>query len=175
MVSDRPDSDESGRPALDVRPPRRRQVLATLVAVMFVLAGIVLATGPIVVSVVGIAAILFFGPIAIYQLTMLARGRPRVLLDERGLTDHASPAGAGLLPWSQIRGARVEDLDDRTRLVVVDVVDPDEVLRRSGRLARRSKQMTLERYGSPVVIPVRGLGVRADDLSRAIGERIPDA
>lgn len=106
---------------------------------------------------------------------MLLRGRPRVLVDGAGVTDHASPAGMGLVGWDRIRGARVERLDELTRLVVVEVSDPDELVRGSGPLLRRTRRFTRDRFGSPVVIPVRGLGVRSDVLCRAIVERLPQA
>ena len=170
-VTDRQERDEPAGSVLDIRAPRRRQVLAVVTAAVFILAGAVLATGPVLPAVVGVASIVFFTPVAIYQLVMLMRGRPRVLLDDRGLTDHASPAGSGLLPWSRIRGARVEIPDGRTRLVVVDVVDPEELVARAGRWSRRSRKMAQEQFGSPVVLPVRGLGIRSDVLCRAIAER----
>lgn len=167
-MTDRPDPQAP----LDVRPPRRRQLLPLLTGLAFVLAGIVLTTGPVLPSMVGVLSILFFGPVALYQLVMLLGGRPRVVVDDAGVTDHASPAGIGLVGWERIRGARVEQLDERTRLVVVEVADPDELVLRSGRLLRRTRRMTHRRFGSPVVIPVRGLGVRSDVLCRAISDRV---
>ena len=170
-VTDRPGPSA----ALDVRAPRRRQVLILLIAVLFVLAGVVLTTGPLVALTVGLLTILFFGPVALYQLAMLMRGRPRVVVDDAGLTDHASPAGIGLLGWDRIRGARVEQLDERSHLVVVEVGDPDGLVRGSGALLRRTRRSSQERFGSPVVIPVRGLGVHPEALCLAIRERIPGA
>lgn len=161
--------------AIDVRPPRRRQILTLLIAVLFVLGGIALTTGPLLVLTVGALTILFFGPVGLYQLMMLLLGRPRVVLDDAGLTDHASPAGIGLLGWDRIRGARVEELDERSPLVVVDVTDPDGLVHGSGALLRRTRRSSQERFGSPVVIPVRGLGVHPEGLCLAIRERIPRA
>lgn len=150
-------------------------MLALLTGLAFALAGIVLMTGPLLASLVGLLSILFFTPVALYQLVMLLRGRPRVLVDAAGVTDHASPAGMGLVGWDRIRGARVEKLDERTRLVVVEVSAPDELVRGSRPLLRRTRRFTCERFGSPVVIPVRGLGVRSDVLCRAIRSRVPQA
>ncbi|MDN5914468.1 MAG: hypothetical protein L0I76_05065 [Pseudonocardia sp.] len=171
-MTDRPGPDHPSA-VLDVRAPRRRQVLALLTGLVFVLAGIVLTTGPLLPALVGVLSILFFAPVALYQLVMLLLGRPRVVVDDAGVTDHASPAGMGLLGWDRIRGARVEKLDERARLVVIEVADPDELVRASGPLLRRTRRATRDRFGSPLVIPVRGLGVRSDVLCRAIRERVP--
>lgn len=173
-MTDRPDP-QAPHARLEFRPPRRRQVLALLTGLVFVLAGIVLTTGPLLPALVGVLSILFFGPVALYQLVMVLGGRPRVVVDDAGVTDRASPAGIGLVGWERIRGARVEQLDERTRLVVVEVADPDELVRRSGRLLRRTRRMTQLRFGSPVVIPVRGLGVRSDVLCRAVRDGIRPA
>ncbi|MBW0105692.1 hypothetical protein, partial [Pseudonocardia sp. KRD291] len=72
--------------AVDARPPLLRQVLTLFVAVLFVVAGIVLTTGPLLALPVGLLAILFFAPVALYQLVMLLLGRPRVVVDDAGLT-----------------------------------------------------------------------------------------
>ncbi|MBW0106422.1 hypothetical protein I4I78_28730, partial [Pseudonocardia sp. KRD-291] len=50
--------------------------------------------------------------------------------------------------------------------------DPDALVRGSGALLRRTRHSSQERFGSPVVIPVRGLGVDAEVLCRAIRERV---
>ncbi|RZT88728.1 hypothetical protein EV383_5673 [Pseudonocardia sediminis] len=158
--------------AVDARPPLLRQVLTLLVAVLFLVAGIALTTGPLLALPVGVLAILFFAPVAVYQLAQLVRGRPRVVVDDAGIVDHASPAGMGRLGWDRVTGARVEPFDEKSSLVVVEVTDPDALVRDSGTLLRRTRQSSLERFGSPVVVPVRGLGVDADVLCRAILERV---
>ena len=166
-MTDRP----GPRTVLDVRPPLVRQVRTASLAALFVVAGIVLCTGPLLVLPFGVLTFLFFAPPALYQLVMVLRGRPRVVVDDSGLTDHASPAGIGRLGWERVRGARVEQVDRRSPLVVVEVDDPDGLLRGSGPLLRRARRSSQERFGSPVVIPVRGLGVHPDALCSAIRGR----
>lgn len=56
-MTDRPGPE---LPTVDVRAPRRRQVLALLTGLVFTLAGVVLATGPLLPAVVGVLSILFF-------------------------------------------------------------------------------------------------------------------
>lgn len=109
----------------------------------------------------GIAAI---GIVAIYLLlTQNPKGKPGLIIDEQGLTDHSNAASVGLIPWQDISAVWEERDIFRRKLIVVSVKDPDAYIDKTERL-RESRKSQYDQYGSPIVIATGGLQFDPQEL-----------
>jgi hypothetical protein len=161
------------QPSLTVYPQRGKQVVLGVGAAVFVVLGVVLLlSGGIVRPVIGGVAILVFGLFGVLWARQVASSRPALVVDTRGITDHASAIGAGFVPWSEITGLGTWSSNGQT-IVTVGVADPAAVLARVGPLARIPMRANVRLCGSPVTLPTNALPFSADQLIREIAAFAP--
>lgn len=160
-------------PSLTVYPQRGKQVALGLGAVVFVVLGVVLLlSGGVVRPVVGVVTILVFGLFGALWVRQMASQRPALVVDTRGITDHASAIGAGFVPWGEIVGLGTWSSNGQT-IVTVGVADPAAVLARVGPVARIPMRANVRLCGSPVTLPTNALPFTADELIREIAAFAP--
>ena len=99
--------------------------------------------------------------------------RARLRLDADGV--HAGSAFAAYrfdLPWSEVKGARVE-YDEGQRLVVLDVADSEAGLAVDDEVARTTRRKWLAAVGSPYAIPAHLYGLAPEALEAEIERWLP--
>jgi hypothetical protein len=73
--------------------------------------------------VIGLAGLVFFGPLTLAMLLRAMRNRPALILDADGFTDYGSMISAGYVPWQEVQ--RIEERAFRRRVfVAIKVIDP---------------------------------------------------
>lgn len=117
---------------------------------------------PVVMYFFGVAAIVFFGSIAVSATIKLFGRKEGVVIDHLGITDNSSGVSAGFVPWSDIKRLRI-----RKGWLVVELVDPGKYLDR-GWLPRRLVNRLNQRFhGSPIVISDQVLEGSVKDIQQA--------
>ena len=148
---------------------RKKLVLLILGSLAFVVAGVWLlsldAAGirsgrgfrfffndPTVVYVAGLASILFFGGCGVYGVRKMFDKKPGLVLNSSGVVDNASGVAAGFIPWSEVIGSGVVEIQ-KQKMLVIGVRDPQQYIDRGGALRRAMNRANYGMTGSPVAIP----------------------
>jgi hypothetical protein len=106
---------------------------------------------PLVVYGAGLTAILFFGLCGLYGLKKMFDKRPGLVLNSSGVVDNASAAAAGFIPWSEILGAGVYEIQ-KQKMLIIAVRDPQKYVDRGSALKRTFNKANYKMSGSPVAI-----------------------
>ena len=120
--------------------------------------------GSVLLTIVGVAAVIFFGACAGFYARKLLDNKPGIVFDERGLFDNSSFVAAGQILWADIETVSVLQLH-RQKFVVLQVRNPQQYIDRQASAFKR-KVMTLNHklYGTPLHISANGLQVSFDQL-----------
>ena len=119
---------------------------------------------PMLVHGLGLLAIVFFGTFALVGLKKLFKREPALILNNSGFVDNASSVSAGFIPWSDVVGARIVEMQ-RQKMLVIDVRDPQEYIARGNALKQTLNKANHNLVGSPISIPANVLAVNFSELT----------
>lgn len=119
---------------------------------------------PMFVHGLGLAAIVFFGIIGLYALKKLFDRRPGLVFNDSGIVDNASGVAAGFIPWSEVVGAEIFEIQ-KQKLLVIKVRDPQEYIARGGSLRRTLNKANYKMVGSPISISANTLAIKFSELA----------
>jgi hypothetical protein len=89
--------------------------------------------------------------------------RVGLTLDQQGITDYSSAIGAGFIPWADITGFGIQEVQG-TRNVIVMVRNPEHYIAKAGMLTRMAYRANLKLIGSPLAISPVALQIGFDEL-----------
>jgi hypothetical protein len=127
---------------------------------------------PWVFHALGAAAILFFGGCAVYAAVKSFDRTPGLVLGPEGLVDNSSAVAAGFIPWSEVTGVHVFELN-RQKMLVLHVADPEKYIGRGNALQRTLNRANTSMCGSPIVISATALRISFPELHEEIASRLP--
>ena len=90
---------------------------------------------PTYVYAVGIMAIVLFGFLGLLALTKLFNRKPGLIFSNVGIVDNASSLSVGLIPWSDVVGWEVFEIQNQ-KLLIIKVKDPEKYFDRGNSLKR---------------------------------------
>lgn len=111
----------------------------------------------------GAAAVLFFGGCAVVAVRKMLDKRPGLVLNSEGVVDNASGVSAGLIPWAEVLGTDVFEMQKQKMLIVM-VSDPEKYIARGGALRQTMNRANFKMVGSPVAIPSNTLRISFPEL-----------
>jgi hypothetical protein len=140
-------------------------VLLTFGSMIFVAAGLWFCQlqFDFVLRAIGIVSVLFFGLCGVIYIWQLLDSKPGLSLSAAGIDDNSSGLSAGLIPWEEILGFRVFELQ-KQRILVVLLVDPDKWIQRQGPIRQAVFKMNLKLCGSPIGITSNSLKISFEKL-----------
>lgn len=162
-----------------VIPPSRLKLVGTLLgALAFVGLGVLMLIIEMrkgfVAKLAGLAAIAFFGAVAISVLKHLITAGPAVVINAKGIVDNSSGVSVGFIAWDEIDEIREYTFQNQTFLGVTPK-DLDKVLARQPKWKRGAIRANVKLGAAPINIPQVTLGVKVSDLLREINVRFrPD-
>ena len=118
---------------------------------------------PLIVYGLGLAAILFFGLCGLYGLKKMSDRKPGLVLNSAGIVDNASGVAAGFVPWSEVTGSGIYEIQG-TKLLIIGVSDPRKYIDRGGALKRAFNKANSKMSGSPVSISSAALKIDFAEL-----------
>jgi hypothetical protein len=118
---------------------------------------------PLLVHGIGLASIVFGGLGVIAIARKLVDSSPGLVLDERGLTDNSSAFSAGLIPWPDITGFEIRQIQ-KQRILYVLLKDPDKYISRFGPVKQALLKANQRIAASPVAITSSSLSIGFDEL-----------
>jgi len=117
---------------------------------------------PTVVRGLGLVAIVVFGFLAIFFIRKLFDQKPGLVFNNAGIVDNASAVAAGFIPWSEVTGSHVFEIQRQNM-----VSDPQKYVDHGNALKRKLNQANYKMCGSPIAISANALKVNFSEL-RAI-------
>lgn len=118
------------------------------------------------IALVAWVGLAFFLPATGYAVHRAVQPQAALRLTADGLTDGSSMSAVGFVPWDQVAGVGTSDISG-TRLVGLQVRDPDAFIASLGPLRRIAARTNLRMFGAPVWINPAGLP-DVDDLAAMI-------
>jgi hypothetical protein len=109
-------------------------------------------------------SVAFFGVCGAFAVRKLLDKKPGLILNSAGLVDNSSVIATGLVPWSDITGLDLFELQKQRKLLVILVRDPQSYLKRGNAMVRALKRVNYNLCGSPVVIYSRNLKINLAEL-----------
>ncbi|MCC6412922.1 MAG: hypothetical protein IT270_14755 [Saprospiraceae bacterium] len=153
-------------------------------SLMFVVLGIGLITTiayeqtrwpPIMVQIVGVASILFFGMTGYFGVKKLFSSEPALIIDHQGITDRSSAAGVGLILWQDIIGIRSEQVIT-TKFLLIDTIDPEKYIGKSTNAAvTKLMRANMAMYGTPITINALAVNYNFKALEKLVVERFENS
>ena len=149
-----------------------RIIILLLMALLFVIASIFIISYPIKTPsllkyLAGILGILFFGAVFITMILKLARNKPAIIVDDKGLTDNASGVSAGLIEWSDILGIEITSVTNQL-FISIYVRDPEKYMQNTGLFKKWMMKMNQSIQGTNINIPKTTLGDDFDELYKLL-------
>lgn len=119
----------------------------------------------------GLASVLFFGWCGLIAFKKLFDPKPGLVFTESGLTDNSSGLSAGFIPWSEITGIEVYEVQGQKSLIVL-VTHPERYLEIGGPVKRWFTRATFNMCGSPIAIPASTLRVPFEELHQLFATQL---
>lgn len=155
---------------------KRKIVLLLLGAFAFVAAGIWMLTlddasiqsrrgvnDPLYVHGLGLVAIVFFGLCGLYALKKLFDKKPALVFNNSGIVDNVSSVSAGFIPWSEVVGAQIYEIQ-KQKLLIIKVRDPQAYIARGSLLKQKLNKANYKMVGSPISISANTLAIKFSEL-----------
>jgi hypothetical protein len=118
---------------------------------------------PLYVHGLGVVSIVFFGSCGLYALKKLFDKKPGLVFNSSGIVDNASSVSAGLIPWSDVLGAEIFEIQ-KQKMLIIKVRDPQEYIARGNSLRRTLNKANYKMVGSPISISANALAIKFSEL-----------
>jgi hypothetical protein len=118
---------------------------------------------PLLVHGIGLAAIIFFGIFGLYALKKLFDRKPALIFNNSGIVNNASSVSAGFIPWSEIEGAEIFQVE-KQKMLIIRVSNPRKYIARGNPLSRALNKANHKMVGSPISISPIALEIDFTEL-----------
>ena len=118
---------------------------------------------PIFVHGMGAIALAFAVVCAGFGIIKFFDKRPGFILSASGIHDNSSAVAVGHIPWSEIVGFNVVEIQKQKTLVVM-VADAEKYIEAGGFVRRKINRMNFHLVGSPIAITSNSLQISFVDL-----------
>ena len=124
---------------------------------------------PMIAYGLGFASIVIFGLLGLFAFRKLFDKRPGLVFNDSGIVDNASAVSAGFIPWSEVVGSHIFEMQ-RQKMLIVMVTDPQKYVDRGNALKRKLNQANYKMCGSPVAISSNALKINFSELRSLFDE-----
>lgn len=118
---------------------------------------------PMFVHAIGLVSIVFFGLCGVFALKKLFDKKPGLVFNDSGIVDNASGVSAGLIPWSEVVGSEIFEIQ-KQKMLIIKVKNPQKYIERSGLLKRALNKANYKMCGSPIAISSSTLKIDFSEL-----------
>ncbi|NMM47667.1 STM3941 family protein [Marinigracilibium pacificum] len=160
---------------IEIQLSKTKIILLLIGSLAFVIAGVFFILNPemfsrsifgnqLIVRIIGISAILFFGLCLIFISRKLFDNRIGFIIDDKGITDNSNAFDIGLIEWEDI--VRIETLQiASTKLIMIDTIKPEKYIDRAKNgMMKKVMQSNYKMYGSPISISTNALKIKHNEL-----------
>jgi len=123
---------------------------------------------PVLVFVLGLASIIFFGVCLVNIAKKLTDNAPGLIINDQGIYDNSSAVSAGLIPWTDILELRIESVVNQ-KFIIIIVSNPNQYINnQTGALNKMAMGRNYKSFGSPISISANGLKTNFEELYRLL-------
>ena len=166
---------------LKIFPNKNMIRLLLLGAAIFVVIGILMLLWPgldVEARFIGSLCLAFFGACGVYLVRRIRDPSPAIVIDESGVLDNASAAGAGRVYWAEITEARICSYRG-FRFLGIYLNDPATIIKRQTMAKRILMRLNHLLVGTPVNVPENvipmGLKSLEETINAKLGEYVANA
>jgi hypothetical protein len=116
---------------------------------------------PRYVYLIGLMAVVFFGIVGGFAVKKLFDKKPGLVFNSAGIIDNASFVAAGLIPWEDVVGAEILEIQS-SKILIVKVSDPQKYFERGSSVKRAFNKGGYN--GNPIGIPAVALSISFPEL-----------
>lgn len=158
---------------------KKKSFFILIASVCFVLFGWLMVLNPeyftsvffrslIMIKIVGISSIGFFGLCFVFIIKKLVDKRPGLIIDEYGIINNTTIASFGLIKWQEITRIAVGQVAS-TKFLILHTNNPFKFINMNKSFfEKRSVSMNYRIYGSPISIVSNSLKISFSDLEALI-------
>ena len=117
----------------------------------------------------GFLSIAVFGILALFLFKKLFNKEPGLIFNSSGIVDNASAASAGFIPWSEVLGSKVFEMQ-RQKMLIIMVTDPQKYVDRGSAIKRKLNKANFNMVGSPISISATALKTNFSELQSVFDE-----
>lgn len=118
---------------------------------------------PALIHGIGFVSIAFFGLCGLYGFKKLFDKNPGLILSAAGIVDNSSGVSAGFIPWSEIIGFDIFEVQ-KQKMLIIKVARPEQYVELGGSMKRALNRMNFKLCGSPISITSNSLKIGFDEL-----------
>lgn len=118
---------------------------------------------PLFVHGTGVVSIIFFGLCGIFGIKKTFDKKPGLVLSAAGILDNSSAVSAGFIPWSEIIGFDIFEIQNQKSLIV-KIANPEKYIEVGGPMKRALNKMNFKLCGSPIAITSNSLKIGFNEL-----------
>ena len=118
---------------------------------------------PIYVYGFGFVSIAVFGILALFFFRKLFDKKPGLIFTNSGIIDNASAVSAGFIPWSEVIGSEIFEMQ-RQKMLIIMVKDPEKYVDRGNAVQRTLNKANYKMCGSPITISANALKINFSEL-----------
>jgi hypothetical protein len=161
---------------------KKKIVLLILGSILFVVAGIWMFLfqadhqtrfNPLLVKIVGIAAVVFFGATGLVGIQKLFDTQMGLIIDQNGITDNSSGVSVGFIDWADVRGLRTSKVMS-TKFILIEVNDSEKYINKATNFKARLLRQNLNMYGTPLCIASNTLDFSFNELESLLHKAFND-
>jgi hypothetical protein len=127
---------------------------------------------PLVILIIAIAAMLFFGLVAVTVSRKLLDKKAGLIINSEGIIDNSSGVSAGLILWTDIEAIELRQVMNQQFLMIMVKHPKDYIDRVSNPLRRKAVEINYNSYGSPISISANSLQINFNDLGSLLTEKM---
>jgi hypothetical protein len=112
---------------------------------------------------IGLLTVVFFGICGLFGVKKIVDKKPGLILSAAGILDNSSGVSAGLIPWSEIVGFDIFEVQ-KQKTLIVKVSNPERYIEVGAVMKRALNRMNFKLCGSPIAITSSSLKIDFDEL-----------
>lgn len=118
---------------------------------------------PLLVHGIGVVSIAFFGFCGLFGVKKFFDKKPGLILSAAGIFDNSSGVSARFIPWSEIVGFDIFEVQ-KQKTLIVKITNPERYIEVGGAMKRALNRMNFKLCGSPIAITSNSLKIGFDEL-----------
>ncbi len=170
---------------IEIPLSKKKNIIAFVGSLVLIVIGFWLLVNPpksdnpilnnrILLSIVGLASILFFSFTAIVSLRKYLDSKPGLVINQQGIVDNSSGVSVGLVPWSDIEEIKISQVMNQKFLMFI-VSNPQIYIERvTNPLKRKIMEVNYKNYGSPISISSNSLQTDFNSLYSLLTEKMQE-
>lgn len=124
---------------------------------------------PLFVHAIGWICIVFFGWCGAIGIRKFFDKKPGLIFSSVGITDNSSGVSAGLIPWNEISGFNIYEIQKQKMLIVL-LKNPGKYIEIGSAIKRTLNRTNYKMCGSPVAITSNSLKINFEELVKISNE-----